>query len=330
MSGKMDCFGMTDIGRKRSANEDQFIIADLNKSMRVHQTSIGLDHQTRMFGNSQGKLLAVADGMGGQEAGERASQLVVDSVVTYVLNTLNWYFRLEADSDEDFRDDLKAGLQHCQEMLQRDVEAAPQRSGMGTTLTMAYIIWPRMYVVHVGDSRCYLLRDGKLKQITRDHTMAQLYKETMDAPVVNGEPDDEDTSRWSHTLWNAISADESAVDPEVYAVNLELGDAILLCTDGLTKYLDKTRLVALLSSEESTEAICQQMIDEANDAGGCDNITVVISRFNTACDELAADKSTAELPLTQPKNDPLADTRPYIKEAETVSANPSMPTGDQI
>ena len=136
-----------------------------------------------------------------------------------------------------------------------------------------------MYVVHVGDSRCYLLRDGKLKQITRDHTLAQLYKETMDVPVVNGEPEDEDTSRWSHTLWNAISADDSGVEPEVYAANLELGDTILLCTDGLTKYFDTPRLIELLNSNDSTEAICQRLIDAANNAGGHDNITAALVRI---------------------------------------------------
>ena len=78
MSGFMDCFGSSDIGRSRDTNEDHFLISDVCKSMRVHQTSLGLDHQTRLFGNTQGKLLMVADRMGGHDAGERASQLVLD------------------------------------------------------------------------------------------------------------------------------------------------------------------------------------------------------------------------------------------------------------
>ena len=80
MAIQMDCYGMTDIGKKRSSNEDQFLIADLSKSLRVHQTSLGLDHQTRLFGGSQGHLLVVADGMGGCAAGERASTLAIDSL----------------------------------------------------------------------------------------------------------------------------------------------------------------------------------------------------------------------------------------------------------
>ncbi len=279
MAGKLDCFGLTDPGRRRTINEDQFLIADLNKSMRVHQTSLGLDHQTRLFGNSQGTLLAVADGMGGHQAGERASQLVVDSFVTYALNTLSWYFRLDAGSDEDFRDELKAALQHCQEMLQRDVENSPQRRGMGTTLTMAYIIWPRMYVVHVGDSRCYLHRGGKLKQVTRDHTVAQLYKESADCGD-GRTPEEDGAARWSNTLWNAISADDSALEPEVYAANLQLGDTVLLCTDGLTKHVNPPQLTDLLSSSDAAESVCRRLIDAANQDGGSDNITAVIGRFH--------------------------------------------------
>ncbi len=316
MSGKMECFGLTDTGRKRPANEDQFLIADLNKSMRVHQTSLGLDHQTRLFGNSQGKLLAVADGMGGHVAGQRASQLVVDSLVNYALNTLHWYFRLDADNDKDFRDDLKAALQHCQTMLERDVQATPQRRGMGTTLTLAYIIWPRMYVVHVGDSRCYLFRDGKLEQITRDHTMAQLLKESMDDRPEQDEPEDEPPSRWSNTLWNAISADDSGLEPDVYSANLEFGDTVLLCTDGLTKHVDKSRLIELLSSRDSNEVLCQRLIDEANSHGGSDNITVVLSRFQEATEDTDNEVAQAELPLEQKNPRNLDDTDPNIPDDE--------------
>ena len=128
---QMDCYGRTDIGKKRSSNEDQFLIADLNKSLRVHQTSLGLDHQTRLFGGSQGHLLVVADGMGGCAAGERASTLAIDSVVSYVLDTLHWFYRLNENSEDDFRDDLKAALHHCQARLAIEMAAIPKREGMG-------------------------------------------------------------------------------------------------------------------------------------------------------------------------------------------------------
>lgn len=106
-------------------------------------------------------------------------------------------------------------------MLQRDVETTPQRRGMGTTLTMACVISPRMYVVHVGDSRCYLRRNGNLKQITRDHTLAQLYQDTSELSA-DGDPSQcEISSRLSNTLWNKISADDADLHPDVYCATLE-------------------------------------------------------------------------------------------------------------
>jgi protein phosphatase len=125
MAIKMDCHGMTDIGKRRSCNEDQFLIADLSKSVRVHQTSLGLDDQTRLYGGSQGHLLMVADGMGGEAAGDRASALAIDSMISYLLDTLPWFFRLDQDNEEEFEDELKAALLHCQERLSAEMAAFP-------------------------------------------------------------------------------------------------------------------------------------------------------------------------------------------------------------
>jgi protein phosphatase len=241
--------------------------------------------------------------MGGHKAGDRASQLAVDSLVTYVLNTLPWCFRLDQTGNDNFDTDLKAALCHCQDMLQRDAEVAPQRRGMGTTLTMSYIIWPRMYIVHVGDSRCYLLRKGVLTQITRDHTMEQLVQETSGAMEGN-EVGNQDHSNLSNVLWNVISADDEDLQPEVYQLNLEMSDGVMLCTDGLTKHVDHSRLVELLIAEDSSEAICRRLIGAANDAGGTDNITVVVGRF---CDR-----------------EDLAESNALEKEREVESQEPSV------
>jgi PPM family protein phosphatase len=104
MLTQMDCFGLTDSGLKRPTNQDHYLIADLNKSMRIHDTSLTLDSETRVYGGSQGKLLVVADGMGGEAEGERACTIAVDQLTTYVLNSLSWCFRLEEDSEHDFED----------------------------------------------------------------------------------------------------------------------------------------------------------------------------------------------------------------------------------
>ncbi len=302
MSGSMDVFGTTDVGRKREQNEDQFLIADLTKSMKIHQTSLGLDHQTRLFGNSQGKVLAVADGMGGQAAGERASGAAIDAIVAYLLDTMRWFYQLDDDCEDDLLDGLKAAMVHCQERLHAEAEAMPRRHGMGTTMTLAYLIWPRLYIVHVGDSRCYLCRGGHIEQLTNDHTLAEKFVEagTLSEDAAR-------TSRWRHVLWNVIGGESNDVSPEVYRTDLELGDAVLLCTDGLTAHVSDDELRESLVGGSSAQQACEQLVQLANSRGGSDNTTVIVARFleTAASAELVAAES-------QPGDKSLEDTEPYL------------------
>src|SRR5947209_7440720 len=198
MHGKMDCSGLSDAGRVRDVNDDQYLIASLSKSMQVHQTSLDLDDQTRLFGASQGKLLLVADGLGGGPAGaRRASTLAVNSLTTYLLNTMHWFFRLRPDLEDQFLDDLKSALEFCQERIRAEAERIPEHRGMGTTLTMAYLTWPHVYVVHAGDSRCYLLRGGRLRQLTRDHSLGG-------EPLGRDAPEENGGAPWGRMLWNFV------------------------------------------------------------------------------------------------------------------------------
>ncbi len=282
MNGKMDCFGATDIGRKRETNEDQFLISDISRSMRIHQTSLALNHQTRLFGDTQGKLLLVADGMGGHAAGERASQLVIDGIVDYTLNRLHWFMFGDCETDESFEDDLKRALVDCQARIDREVAAIPSHRGMGSTLTMGYIVWPRLFIVHVGDCRCYLLRGGVLKQLTRDHTLADLVSRGENGNGDTSEDDDsgDSNSIFSNALWNTIGGGSGEVPrPDALALDLKMGDTLLLCSDGLNKHLRHKQIQELLSRKATSEQICNALISAANEAGGSDNVTVIVSRF---------------------------------------------------
>jgi len=304
MAGTIDSFGATHIGKKRPSNEDQFLIADLTKSLRVRFTSLGLDHQTRLFGDSQGTLYLVADGMGGHEAGERASTLAVDGVVNYTLNTLRWLSRLDQRHDDDFKDDLKAAMEHCQDMLNREAEFMPQRRGMGTTMTSAFVIWPRLYVVHVGDSRCYVFRDGELTQLTRDHTTSQLYRETVGRPATG---EFEPFGGAGHVLWNVIGGGDDELHPEVYRADVAIGDTLLLCTDGLIRHVSHREIAARLETEATAKQLCEQLIARANELGGSDNITVVVARFRHQ-QQNTPEAAAAAVP--EPINASLADTAP--------------------
>jgi serine/threonine protein phosphatase PrpC len=277
MRGKMDCSGLTDVGRKRPVNEDQFLIADLNKSMLIHQTSLSHEDHTRVFGGSQGKLLLVADGMGGHAEGKRASALAVQSLTHYVLNTLSWFFRLHPDHEEEFREELKAALEECQQHIEAATRAGDERPAMGTTLTMAYVLWPRLYVVHAGDSRCYLLRGERLEQVTTDHTMAQRLVESGAL-----RPEEAQESRWSHLLWNCIGGGRHELTADVYRVTLHVGDSLLLCTDGLTQVASDEQILQLLRQKRLAEETCRELVEAANEAGGPDNVTVVVAHFRDA------------------------------------------------
>jgi protein phosphatase len=210
---------------------------------------------------------------------------------------------LEEEGEDDFVDELKDALEKCQQSIMAESEMAPERSGMGTTLTMAYVVWPRLYIVHAGDSRCYLYRNSKLRQMTRDHTVAQKFVE---AGMLTEEEAEE--SRWINILWNCVGgADE--VRPEVYRVDLTVGDCLLLCSDGLTKELADEQIAGWLADRKGAETACQQLIEAANQAGGSDNITVVVARFQRLDEEAEFVADAASLQESLAEEDELTDTQ---------------------
>jgi PPM family protein phosphatase len=294
MLTQMDCFGLTDSGLKRPTNQDHYLIADLNKSMRIHDTSLTLDSETRVYGGSQGKLLIVADGMGGEAEGEQACTIAVDQLTTYVLNSLSWCFRLEEDSEHDFEDHLKEALQSCQGKIQAIVATHPEMQTMGTTMTMVYIVWPRAFVVHVGDSRCYMLRNGEFDQITVDHTVSEIM-------VEKGQLSREEAqhSPMGHVLWNVLGGRSNDLSVDVYKLTLESDDVLLLCTDGLYNMVPRETLQELLNSYTSAESACRKLVDLANENGGKDNITAIVAHFLAPQDDESRAFVEAEVPLEE-------------------------------
>lgn len=273
-----DFAGATNIGQKRKTNDDNFLVADLHRLMDVCETSIeNCDAETRTSANP-GHLLMVADGMGGYRNGEFASRSAITHMSDYVMNLLKEYLVVDASNDLDFRKSLKDGVLDTQRCLQDEGRSDSDKSQMGTTLTMAFIVWPKMYVVHAGDSRCYLLRNNHLLQLTTDHTVAQ-------ALIDQGVPEDKvGGPSMHHMLYNSLSAATECVTPEVTAVDLRAGDDVLLCSDGLTRHLNDRELAEHLKAVSGAGAVCDNMIAEANRRGGKDNICVVVGRRLNAVD----------------------------------------------
>jgi serine/threonine protein phosphatase PrpC len=268
------CCGLTDIGRKRDANEDHFLIATLSKSMQVHRTSLDQQAGAELCSSAHGKLLLVADGIGGHVAGERASELAINTMSQYVLNILPWFYRLYGEDEEDLYDELRLAIQKCEAVIDAESEAVPEHDGMGTTLTMAYVLWPNMYVIHVGDSRCYVLRGEQLSQITVDQTVAQ---ELVDRGAL--ERDQARDSMWHHVLSSALGRGMEKLHSSVCKAELQVNDTVLLCTDGLTECVADADIKAILLARDSEQKTCERLVIAANDAGGTDNITVIVARF---------------------------------------------------
>jgi protein phosphatase len=272
----LDYYGMSDKGLKRPMNEDQFLIAELNKSILIKQTSLSQAQPQRLLSDSQNQLFLVADGMGGHEGGEIASSLAVSTTIAQFLNFIPWFAQLDDWKDRDLRDELLDALEACQSKVEAAKESEKQK--MGTTLTFTHVSWPRLHVVHVGDSRCYLLRDGKLKQITVDHTLAQQMVEQGTL-----KPETAKKSRWSNILWNAIGGGSPRLKPELHEEDLRSGDTLLLCTDGLTRHVSDKQIIDSFSNPNRTmKTAAQNLVAMANNAGGSDNITVVTAKYHEA------------------------------------------------
>jgi protein phosphatase len=226
-----------------------------------------------LYGKSFGRLLMVADGMGGHQAGSRASLLAIDLLINQMVNGMRWPTRISAEEEDRFVLDLKQLFETAHKMIVRESETHLDMRGMGTTLSMSYIIWPLMYVVHVGDSRCYLIRDGVAKQLTRDHTLSSQLAEKSGMTAEQAE-----NSHWSHILYNALGAGGSEVTVEVQRVTLQQEDVVFLCTDGLYRHVKAVEIADLFIRELELDETCRSLIELANFRGGQDNITVVAAR----------------------------------------------------
>lgn len=265
-------FGITERGRVRTSNEDQFLIAELTKTLRISQTS--LSEPLAEHSAEQGHVFLVADGMGGHAAGEKASALAVAAVEQFTLNQLKWFFKPDGPDAQRVLADFQAALRQADSRIMEAQAQHPELKGMGTTLTMAYQLNWQLCVLHVGDSRAYVYRDGDLHQLTQDHTItAQLVR----MGQLNAE--EAERHRLRKVITNVVGGDQAGIQVEAQTLELKPADRILLCSDGLTEMVSNDEMAAVLDALDAPELACRTLVERANDAGGRDNITVVIAAF---------------------------------------------------
>lgn len=271
---QVDCHGSTDVGKVRKVNQDQYLIASLHKVIEVHGTSIPGSYRRLFDSGARALLLLVADGVGGAAGGEEASSLTLDTITTYVTNSMRCFYKLDEQIPQDLLEELAVLVQQSHATVRSQAEQAPERAGMATTLTMAHVLWPRAYVVQIGDSRCYRVRDTTIVQVTKDQTVVQYL---VDEGALT--PDEAAESPYGHILSQAIGAGEPEVHPEISRVELEKGDVLLLCTDGLTAHVTDNEIADHVRAASSAREASEHLVEAALDAGGSDNVTVVVSRF---------------------------------------------------
>lgn len=270
-------FGLSDVGRVRSHNEDSFLVARLERSMRLMQSSRPVSDGTKVKGPPQGWLMMVADGMGGHAGGEVASALTIDALARYAFTLMPWSLPRSKDDSRVLARGLRRAVKECQDEMRRVAAEGTGRRGMGTTLTMAYVTWPNLFVVHVGDSRAYAHREGQLYQITRDHTLAQ---QLVDNKVMS--EDEAAESDFSNVLVNALGGESEELRVELHHALLFPKDTLLLCSDGLTKHVSNDEIRAQLDGlalGDTAESTARRLVEQTNERGGTDNVTVVVAKF---------------------------------------------------
>lgn len=235
--------GRTDVGVVRSGNEDSFLL------------------------EPQHGLFIVADGMGGHAAGEVASHMAVEIVGEKLQ-------RVVGNEDANAADVIRQAIMDANGQIFQRTLVEQDKRGMGTTTTAMVINGARYLIGQVGDSRAYVLRQGDLLQITKDHSYVQ---EQVDAGYLT--PEQARTHPYSNVITRCVGAN-SEVAPDIYIGSVRPGDIYLLASDGLTGMLEDREVLDIMTSQDDCGALVDLLISEANRRGGLDNVTVILVRID--------------------------------------------------
>lgn len=266
-----DVYGLSHTGRVRKENQDHFLIATFHKRINVIATNLPEAESRLPQGEQRLAYVAmVADGVGGGVGGAEASATALEALMSYVDGSVMVYYGARTD-EREFIELLRAAAMqaHTAVRARRDQQAV--RGTMATTVTLYIGVWPTYYLLQVGDSRYYLMRDGVLKQITRDQTMAQ---DMVDDGIITATKAFQ--SPMANVLSSAIGSDVTV--PVVTKLTSDWDNVHLMCSDGLTKHVSDARITEVLSNMTSAKQAAEQLLQDALDGGGTDNITIVVGR----------------------------------------------------
>ena len=265
---EIDVYGLTHIGNVRRENQDHFLLATVHKRVEVLATNLG-EQQHLPHGDQRVAFLAmVADGVGGLEGGAEASATALEAVMQYVNDSMSVLYESDV-TERAFTEALQRCALRSHEAIVARRSAERPEGTMATTLTLFMGVWPAYYLLQVGDSRYYLWREGRLTQVTRDQTIAQ---DLVDNGVLTRAQAPH--TQFAHVLSSALGADTA--EPVVTRLQADWHNVHLLCSDGLTKHVSDERIAERLASMTSAKQVCEQLLQDALDNGGSDNITIIV------------------------------------------------------
>lgn len=275
---RLSAEGQTDPGRKRTENQDNFLIADLSRAALAGGYLVASDGSERHNAGDggfvlgeKGALIVVADGMGGAAGGRTASRLAIQWI--YREMTAQWGTERN-ESPARFACLLRESVEAANARIHERAQQGAEYQGMGTTATAVGVLDGGLYLAQVGDSRAYLVRGGIIHQLTRDQSLVQ---NMIDAGTLSRE--EAEHSKFASVILQALG-----VEPEVHVdltyQQLRRGDLLLLCSDGLSRVVPDQQIAQVMHSSLDLDRVCAELIALANAQGGPDNITVVAVRFD--------------------------------------------------
>jgi PPM family protein phosphatase len=258
-------FGVSDAGLKRPNNEDHFIVADLTRHEIAVKNNVVVPDATHQPIGPHGILLAVADGLGGHDDGEIASHIAVEAIAQTLFALQQQ--RLSAAAR------LTLATQEAQNAICRYTATAPGSRSMSSTLTAVYIVQDTITIAQIGDSRAYRLSNGLLTQLTEDQTIVHmmLKKGMLTDEEAQNHPD-------KHVILQALGQGRP-VSPEITHAPFQHDDCILLCSDGLSSYVDHQRIESILNEDKDEQSRCNRLLEAAYAVGGEDNVTILLARL---------------------------------------------------
>jgi PPM family protein phosphatase len=275
-SVRIDFGAISHVGNVRKNNQDAFLIYRTGRFWESVMTNLDAsllpNHQ-----EENGYAMAVADGMGGLSGGDVASRMALTVVVNLMLSSVKWALKLNHPKlrEKEIQEAINRAIEYLSKAdIAISRHARLEGIKMGTTLTAAYSFADDLFILHVGDSRAYLFREGKIVQLTHDHTVAQSFADAGAIPqsAVKGH-------HFRHMLTRAIGLHEGDVIIEIHQLKLKNDDVILLCSDGLSDTVNADEMTDALKSDQSSQEQCKTLLDLALSHGGKDNITAVIGHY---------------------------------------------------